>query len=85
MATDMSPLPVTVIVPTKNEEKNIRECLESVRWAEKVYVVDSHSGDRTGEIAEELGAEVVQFDYDGGWPRRKTGRSGIYRLPRRGF
>lgn len=65
-------LPITVIVPTKNEEKNIRACLESVRWAEKVYVVDSRSRDRTGEIARELGAEVVDFDYDGGWPKKKN-------------
>ncbi len=71
----MSPiitLPITVIVPTKNEEKNLRACLESVRWAQKVFVVDSRSRDRTGEIARELGAEVVDFDYDGGWPKKKN-------------
>jgi glycosyltransferase involved in cell wall biosynthesis len=68
-----------VIVPTKNEEKNIRECLESVNWAEKVYVVDSRSADRTGQIALALGAEVVPFDYDGGWPKKKNWA--IHNLP----
>jgi glycosyltransferase involved in cell wall biosynthesis len=65
-------LPITVIIPTKNEEKNIRDCLASVCWAEKVFVVDSYSQDRTGDIARELGAEVVDFAYDGGWPKKKN-------------
>jgi hypothetical protein len=65
-------LPITVIVPTKNEEKNIRACLESVPWADQVFVVDSRSRDRTAEIARELGVEVVDFDYDGGWPKKKN-------------
>lgn len=65
-------LPITVIVPTKNEEKNIRACLESIGWAAHVYVVDSRSQDRTADISRELGAEVVDFDYDGGWPKKKN-------------
>jgi glycosyltransferase involved in cell wall biosynthesis len=43
--------PVSVIVITKNEELNIRECLESVRWANEVIVVDAESSDRTVELA----------------------------------
>ena len=35
-------------------------------------MVDSHSQDQTAAIARELGAEVVQFDYDGGWPKKKN-------------
>ena len=65
-------LPITVIIPTKNEEKNIRGCLASVAWADQVFVVDSHSQDQTAAIARELGVEVVQFDYDGGWPKKKN-------------
>ena len=63
---------VSVIVPTKNEEKNLRECLESLRWASEVFVVDSRSTDRTGAIAVEFGAHLVPFDYDGGWPKKKN-------------
>ena len=65
-------LPITVIIPTKNEDKNIRDCLASVAWADQVFVVDSHSQDQTAAIARELGAEVVQFDYDGSWPKKKN-------------
>ncbi len=32
-------LPITVIIPTKNEDKNIRDCLASVAWADQVLVV----------------------------------------------
>lgn len=43
---------LAVIVPTKNEEANIRACLESVAFADETIVVDSESADRTREIAE---------------------------------
>jgi glycosyltransferase involved in cell wall biosynthesis len=65
-------IPVTVIIPVKNEEKNIEECLASVRWADEIFVVDSHSTDRTREIAERAGATVVDFEYHGGWPKKKN-------------
>lgn len=65
-------MPLTVIVPTKQEAGNIAGCLESLRWADQVYVVDSHSSDGTIEIAERHGATVVQFDYGGGWPKKKN-------------
>jgi len=61
-----------VIIPVKNEEKNLRECLMSLTWADEIFVVDSNSVDRTCEIAAELGANVAQFDYDGGWPKKKN-------------
>lgn len=65
-------LPITVIVPTKNEERNLPDCLRSVTWADQVFVVDSHSTDGTAEIGQAFGAEVVDFDYDGGWPKKKN-------------
>lgn len=65
-------LPLTIIIPTRNEEKNIAHCLESVQWADQIFVVDSHSQDRTSDIASEYGAQVVNFDYDGGWPKKKN-------------
>lgn len=59
-------LDVTVIILTFNEEIHIRRCLENVMdFAAKVYLVDCHSTDRTVEIAEEYGAEVVQHDWPG--------------------
>jgi glycosyltransferase involved in cell wall biosynthesis len=65
-------VPLTVIIPARNEERNLDECLASVHWADQVFVVDSQSGDRTGEIARARGAEVVQFHYHGGWPKKKN-------------
>jgi glycosyltransferase involved in cell wall biosynthesis len=50
---------LTVIVPTFNEEANVAGCLESVRWADEILVVDSFSTDRTLEIARRLGARIV--------------------------
>lgn len=65
-------LPITVIVPVRNEEKNLTDCLDSVAWADQVFVVDSYSGDATPDIARSAGVELVQFDYDGGWPKKKN-------------
>jgi glycosyltransferase involved in cell wall biosynthesis len=54
---------LTVLVPTYNEEPNIRDCLQSVRWADEVVVVDSFSTDRTREIAGEIADRVVEHEY----------------------
>jgi len=63
-------VPITVIVPTRNEEKNIQKCLESLSWADELFVVDSHSTDKTVEIARGMGARVVQFSWNGRLPRK---------------
>lgn len=63
---------LSVFIPAKNEEANIARCLDSVSWADQRFVVDSQSADKTCEIAEERGAEVVQFHYEGGWPKKKN-------------
>lgn len=65
-------VPVSVLIPAKNEEKNLEACLASVAAADEVFVVDSQSTDRTGEIATAHGARVVQFHYDGTWPKKKN-------------
>jgi glycosyltransferase involved in cell wall biosynthesis len=54
---------ITVIVPTLNEAENLRDCLESVRWADDVFVVDSFSTDGTLDIAAEFTDHVVQHEY----------------------
>jgi glycosyltransferase involved in cell wall biosynthesis len=65
-------VPLCLLIPCKNEEANIERCLKSVDWIEEKFVIDSQSKDRTIEIAEHLGAKVVQFDYKGGWPKKKN-------------
>jgi len=64
-------LPVSVIVPVRNEAGNLRQCLDSLLGAGEVIVVDSQSSDATCEIARQNGARVVQFYYRGGWPKKR--------------
>lgn len=56
--------PISVLIPTKNEERNLDACLESVAWAGERIVFDSHSDDRTLKIAHAHGARVVQRHFD---------------------
>jgi glycosyltransferase involved in cell wall biosynthesis len=64
-------LPLSVIVAARNEEKNLAHCLASLREVGEVYVIDSQSTDATLEIARSFGAKVVQFHYQGGWPKKR--------------
>jgi len=70
-AVSAGKLPVSVIVAARNEEKNLPRCLEALRDAGEVYVIDSQSSDATPEIARSFGATVVQFHYQGGWPKKR--------------
>ena len=65
-------IPVSVLIPAKNEEANLPACLASVAIADEIFVVDSHSTDRSVMIAESQGARVVQFDFNGTWPKKKN-------------
>ena len=64
-------LPITVLLAARNEEVNIRKCLATLGPVERIIVIDSFSKDRTATIATELGAEVVQFTYTGGYPKKR--------------
>ena len=68
---DSSTLPVSVIIAVKNEARNLSHCLESVRNFGEVLVIDSQSKDATVEIARSFAANVVQFYYRGGWPKKR--------------
>ena len=70
-ATLAGKLPVSVIVAARNEARNLPSCLEALRDAGEVYVIDSQSADATPEIARSFGAKVVQFHYRGGWPKKR--------------
>jgi glycosyltransferase involved in cell wall biosynthesis len=58
-----SRIKLSVIIPSYNEENNIRECLESVTWADEILVVDSFSTDKTLEIAREYTDRILQHEY----------------------
>ncbi len=55
---------LSVLILTLNEEANLPDCLESVKWSDDIVVLDSFSSDRTVKIAEEMGARVVQRRFD---------------------
>lgn len=63
---------LSVVVLTKNEEARIARCLESVRWADEIILVDGHSTDRTAEIARSFGARVVSNHFDGNFDRERN-------------
>ena len=64
-------LPISVIVPVRNEARNLPRCLESLRQFGEVYVIDSQSSDESVELARTAGAKIVQFYYQGGWPKKR--------------
>jgi len=65
-------LPVTVVIPIKNEERNLGACLVRLARFAKVVVVDSGSTDGSGEIARLAGAGLVDFRWDGQFPKKRN-------------
>jgi glycosyltransferase involved in cell wall biosynthesis len=65
-------IPVSVLIPIRNEQDNLPRCLDSIRWADEIFVVDSQSRDESGSIARARGAHVVQFEFNGTWPKKKN-------------
>jgi glycosyltransferase involved in cell wall biosynthesis len=64
-------IPISVIVMTKNEETVLPHTLQSIRDFDQIFIVDSHSEDGTCEIAKSMQAEVVQFTWNGQYPKKK--------------
>lgn len=56
---------VSVCIIAYNEERNIGDCLESVKWADEIILLDSYSTDRTVEIARQYTAQVFQAPWEG--------------------
>jgi glycosyltransferase involved in cell wall biosynthesis len=54
---------ITVIIPCYNNEEIIRDCLETVKWADEILVCDSYSTDRTLEIVKEYTDKIIQHKY----------------------
>lgn len=65
MANEKLSTDLSVVIITHNEEENIRACLESVRWAHEIIVVDSESSDRTEEICKEFGVSFYREPWKG--------------------
>ena len=72
MATEASSrFPITVLLAAKNEAVNLPRCLAALEPVARIILLDSHSTDSTADIARTRGAEVVQFDYQGGYPKKR--------------
>lgn len=65
-------LPVTVAIPVRNEEANLARCLERLGRFADVVVIDSGSTDRTPQIAADFGARVVNFQWNGSYPKKRN-------------
>jgi glycosyltransferase involved in cell wall biosynthesis len=70
----MMPLDLTIVIPVRNEEKNLPGCFEAIGrgFAERLVVIDSASTDGTKKIAQQYGAEVINFVWDGRFPKKRN-------------
>jgi len=65
-------MPITVVIPVKNEEANLGHCLQRLDRFAEIYVIDSASSDRTRTIAQQFDAHLVDFVWDGKYPKKRN-------------
>lgn len=63
---------LSVVIITKNEEDKISRCIESVKWADEILVIDDESTDRTKEIVEGLSARVIVNKSNGNFDNQRN-------------
>ena len=68
----IAPAPISVLIPVKNEAANLPACLASCAFCAEIVVVDSGSTDGTLALATAAGARVVDFRWDGRFPKKKN-------------
>ena len=56
---------LSVVIITKNEQDNVKKCLESIKWANEVIILDSGSADKTVEICKHYTNQVYSTDWPG--------------------
>jgi glycosyltransferase involved in cell wall biosynthesis len=64
-------IPVTVIITTKNESKRIEKCIVAMKEFDQIIVVDSNSTDDTRDLARARGAQIVNFQWNGRYPKKR--------------
>ena len=62
---------ISVIIITKDEEKNISDCLKSVEWADEIIVIDAESNDKTVELAKIFTDKIFTKKWEGYVPQKK--------------
>ncbi|MEO6731469.1 MAG: glycosyltransferase family 2 protein [Ferruginibacter sp.] len=70
----MSVLDLTIAIPVRNEGRNLPGCLAAIgnNLAKQIVIIDSGSTDRTQQIAKDFGADVVNFKWDGKFPKKRN-------------
>lgn len=66
-------LKLSVVIITKNEESHIRDCLESVKWADEIVIVDDHSTDRTVQICQQYTEKIYRRKMQGFGEQKQYG------------
>lgn len=68
------PLDLTIVIPVRNEEQNLPKCLAAIgtNLAQQIVIIDSGSTDGTVDIANTHGVRVIQFDWDGKFPKKRN-------------
>jgi glycosyltransferase involved in cell wall biosynthesis len=65
-------LPISVVIPVKNEEINLPICLANLSVFSEILIVDSSSTDRTREIAKNFDCRLIDFKWDGQFPKKRN-------------
>jgi glycosyltransferase involved in cell wall biosynthesis len=65
---------LTIAIPVRNEERNLAICLEAIGkdLTKNVIVIDSGSTDATVAVAHRYGAKVIQFNWNGRFPKKRN-------------
>ena len=69
--SDFNRLPISAVILTKNEERNISDCIDSLQEFDQIFVVDSQSHDKTKQIAHSKSTHVIDFIWNGKYPKKK--------------
>lgn len=67
-------LDLTIVIPVRNEERNLPGCLAAIgkNFVQKIIIIDSGSNDKTRDIASSFGAEVINFKWNGQFPKKRN-------------
>ena len=72
IAKEVRTIPITIVIPTLNEEKNIEKCLQALSDFDDIILIDSGSEDSTTHIAQNYNAKVEQFVWNGKYPKKRN-------------
>lgn len=63
---------ISAVILTKNEEQNIKKCLESLKWCDEVIVIDDSSSDRTVQFAKSFKTEIFSHSLQGNFSAQRN-------------